>query len=812
MSADLSAVSGKSRNWRRALASSRLLRAVVACGVGSAVLVPAALAAAYTGMPALSFDGGKTSDSIATAYDMALKNLIDMNTVAFDATKDRTGLIMAPSKIVQAGADYPVSQGQVWTRDSAINVMSAASLLEPKVAADTLWADCDRQSDKQLVLYQKDTQFWDRIIWVSAAWHHFEVTNDATFLANAYETAGNSFKDAESAYLNTTYGLFRGPSHINDGIAGYPSPPATDPEGDSASFDNANITKIMALSTNVVYFAAYQDAAAMADALGKPAAEAAAYRTKAAAIKTAINSKLWLPEANRYGYFLSGTGQVDPSQEALGLSLALLYGIPSAEQAAAIVSNVAIAPRGITDVYPSFPRYDNTHPGRHNMAVWPYIQGVWMYAMAVIGNEAQFRAETERMAYLVTSPADASDKQFYEIYNFQTGLHDGGWQTGNSWGSAHNQTWSATGFLRAIYEGLFGMRFTPGALQFAPVQPAAWGNASLKGVLYRGMTLNIALTGAGNSITSFKLDGQATAMSQVPGTLTGTHQVDITLGNALPNLARDAVATSSATAADYPGTAGVNDGKINGFLDNATPSPDFKAGSAASGLNLGDERKSEWVSATKTAGWVQLDWPTAQPVQVVRLFDRINAADQVTAGTLSFSDGSTVAVGSLPNDGLSAFEARFAVKTVKWVRFTIDSSSASTLSPGLAELEVLGAPADGSTGGAAGGGGTGGSTAGATVGGGTSTGGASSASGGVANVTGGAPSSSGGSSGSAEVGGSVETSGGAPAKTNGGSGTSSGCSCALPGTPPSRAPAGLALLAASVLVGIRRRRKPTRAR
>ena len=188
---------------------------------------------------------------------------------------------------------------------------------------------------------------------------------------------------------------------------------------------------MMALSTNVIYYAAYQDAASMADALGRPASEATALRAKAAALKTAINSQLWLPSAGRYGYFIGGTGalagQLDPSQEALGLSLALLYGIPSAAQAASLVSHIAIAPRGITDVYPSFPRYDNAHPGRHNMSVWPYIQGVWAYAMAAIGNEAQFRAEArKRMAYLGDEP-DRGDGtgQFYEIYNFQTGLYDG---------------------------------------------------------------------------------------------------------------------------------------------------------------------------------------------------------------------------------------------------------------------------------------------------------------------------------------------------------------------------------------------------
>ena len=214
----------------RSRASPRFLRGVIGAGLAGATLLVAGHAGAYEGMPVLGFSGGKTSGAILQAYDLALKNLIDINTVSFDVAKDRTGLIGAPSEIVQAGADYPVSQGQIWTRDSAINVMSAASLLEPKVARDTLWADCDRQkSDSGLILYQKDGQFWDRIIWISAAWHHFGVTNDTSFLNDAYQTATNSLTAAETAYRNATYGLFKGPSHINDGIAGYPSPPGRTP-------------------------------------------------------------------------------------------------------------------------------------------------------------------------------------------------------------------------------------------------------------------------------------------------------------------------------------------------------------------------------------------------------------------------------------------------------------------------------------------------------------------------------------------------------------------------------------------------------
>ena len=57
---------------------------------------------------------------------------------------------------------------------------------------------------------------------------------------------------------------------------------------------------------------------------------------------------------------------------------------------------------------------------------------------------------------------------FYEIYNAETGAVDGGWQLDHQWHSVHDQTWSATGYIRMIFNNLFGMRFTPEGLTFNP--------------------------------------------------------------------------------------------------------------------------------------------------------------------------------------------------------------------------------------------------------------------------------------------------------------------------------------------------------
>jgi hypothetical protein len=113
---------------------------------------------------------------------------------------------------------------------------------------------------------------------------------------------------------------------------------------------------------------------------------------------------------------------------------------------------------------------------------------------------------------------------------------------------------------------------------------------------------------------------------------------------------------------------------VDGFVDGANHDP-----------------AREWVSANQLAGaWLQLDWPAAVSVSQVNLHDRPLGGENVLAGTLSFSDGSSLAVGALPVDG-KLLALTFAPKTVSWVRFTIDQAQGTAA--GLSEIQVLGVPA-----------------------------------------------------------------------------------------------------------------------
>jgi hypothetical protein len=135
------------------------------------------------------------------------------------------------------------------------------------------------------------------------------------------------------------------------------------------------------------------------------------------------------------------------------------------------------------------------------------------------------------------------------------------------------------------------------------------------------------------------------------------------------NLATSAGAAFSTKETDD--TVGIADGKVGGYPGN---------------------RAEEWsTSGQKTGASVTLSWSSPRKVARVVLFDRINANDQITSGVLTFSDGSSVAVGRVPNtpeDG--PYVSDFAARDVTWVKFEVTGVSATTENIGLAELAVYG--------------------------------------------------------------------------------------------------------------------------
>src|SRR4029434_2889066 len=92
----------------------------------------------------------------------------------------------------------------------------------------------------------------------------------------------------------------------------------------------------------------------------------------------------------------------------------------------------------------------------------------------------------------------------------------------------------------------------------------------------------------------------------------------------------------------------------------------------------------EWATNGERAGaWIKLSWSVPYLVDRVVLYDRPNANDRVTGRTLTFSDGTTVSVTSLSNNG-AATTVTFTARSVTSVTFAVTAVSTTTQNVGLA--------------------------------------------------------------------------------------------------------------------------------
>ncbi len=101
---------------------------------------------------------------------------------------------------------------------------------------------------------------------------------------------------------------------------------------------------------------------------------------------------------------------------------------------------------------------------------------------------------------------------------------------------------------------------------------------------------------------------------------------------------------------------------------------------------IGQEGNGEWASSGEQTPWAQLDWSTPITTDKVILYDRPSLIETINAGVLTFSDGSSINVSALPNNG-AAKEISFSSRTISWVRFTVTNGVAPN--NGLSEFQVF---------------------------------------------------------------------------------------------------------------------------
>lgn len=454
----------------------------------------------------------------------------------------KDGLLEREEPVIIAGLGYSTP----WVRDTSINTANAGALLFPKEAKNTLLAVLNRDEDGCFI----DGEYWDSIIWACGAWQYYILWGDTEFLHLAYTAIENSLAFFEKTEFSEKLGLFRGGACYGDGIAAYPDHWAKHGQSgiihsarhyaDLISDRGAGFVKdcrklstndgvglpIYTLSTNCLYYQVYIIADKMAKILEKEQRHA----KQAENIKNAINRIFWNSEKGSYNYIFDEFGGCD-YQEGLGISFAILFGIANKEQTESIFENYKTTPHGIPCVYPSFARYKRTPDdyGRHSGTVWPHIQGFWADAAAKNGRTDIFETE-----FLLQTENALRYNQFAELYHPTSGEMYGGLQEngekgiGEWWGSEPFQTWSATAYLRDVYRDICGITFTLDGISFTPVGTSLTSKTELRTLRYKNAVINLTITGNGDKITAFKINGKDCAPF-LPADSRGTFDIEITL-------------------------------------------------------------------------------------------------------------------------------------------------------------------------------------------------------------------------------------------------------------------------------------------
>ena len=423
---------------------------------------------------------------IEGCFEAAAENLLCTNTVPCDhAVYNSTGLLKG-DRMFRAGGDYDTP----WTRDAAVNTWNAGRFLAPEVARDTLLAVCT-PDEKGLPIIQPDNQKWDRVVWIIGAWQYYLATGDEEFLELARGITERSLAQLKCERYDEKFGLYRGGSFFNDGIAGYPKD-LYEPGMDSSFVgDHPKCDEIFCLSTNLLYCEALRIAARM----GGGEAEWLRFREN-------LRQKFQNPDGS-LRYILYPDGRHDDSKELAGHAFGVLFDVFPGE----VLEHLDREKFGIPSIMPPFPGlFSRERPGRHNNLIWPFLNGFYIRAAAKCGMLSAVEKELDLMTELFS-------EDFREIYSPYDGQPHGGWQIGGDgcrghlWHSCNAQTWSATGYLGAVISGVFGVNPCEEGLALNPCVPEILADSALYGLSLRNSELDIVLHGFGTQIERMTLDG-----------------------------------------------------------------------------------------------------------------------------------------------------------------------------------------------------------------------------------------------------------------------------------------------------------------
>ncbi|HZM75324.1 MAG TPA: amylo-alpha-1,6-glucosidase [Candidatus Limnocylindrales bacterium] len=435
---------------------------------------------------------------------MAVSRL-DSGDPAVDAAYDKANRDVAANIVggtFIAGQDWPT----LWVRDASYAIDLACGSSYPEVSRDTMRAMVSPEgvwAQDRAAHFGGWPNLTDSIVGAVGIWATFLATGDEELLRWGFGVTRNSLSVAEREIFDGA--LFRGCASFMESNSAYPP---------MYFFNGKAVGKTKALSTNMLYYRAYDLMGRMAELLGE---DAQPFRAKAERLKQAINERLWMPDRGHYSYYEDAGRGLSPRMEGLGEALAVLWGVADEVRADSVLRRTPTTGTGLPCLWPRHPTwrlYLRRAEYYHNGMVWPFVQGYWAWAAASRLDVSRLDGELAKLTALAGHAGT-----FHEFYRPEGGRPDG----------SPRQLWSAAGYLATVHHGLFGIDADVEEIRFRPVVPARFSSLTLHDFSHRGMTLSLSTSGSGTQIASIKLDGAEHPRHSVPSTLTGRHTVAITL-------------------------------------------------------------------------------------------------------------------------------------------------------------------------------------------------------------------------------------------------------------------------------------------
>lgn len=451
----------------------------------------------------------------------------------------------------------------VWTRDLSYAAYLGLSWLDPQRVQQSLmfktatfregvslspWIQ--QAEGRQIVQDTGSGGSWpvstDRISWgLGAASVLDQLSGSARveFAATVLETLRTTLDNDRMVAFDSVRGLYNGEQSFLDWR-----------EQSYANWVKDELTYMAtssALSTNVLYFMALEQAAQLAEAAGENGL-AARYGRWAEGLKTAINQHLWLPDRGLYSSLTAGHFDLQPlvKFDWLGQSLAIISGVADSEQRASILANYPHGPMGPPVIFPQQP---NT-PIYHNRALWPFVTGFGLQA-AILGDNPL----VVNSAYHSLVRGAALNLSNMENYEWLSGRAL--WQDSTAPDlkgpviNSQRQLWSVGAYLGMVIEGVFGLQRDGDSLHINPYVTtqlhqrfmSGTERAELLDITWQGKKIDVSLalpeTAAVDErgvyrVAEVRLNGSPVGQTIQAAQLKLTNKIEVQLGQvAAPNVA-----------------------------------------------------------------------------------------------------------------------------------------------------------------------------------------------------------------------------------------------------------------------------------